>query len=560
MNQHDVYYRALLESRKLIKENRDAEKLEKAISASDNGHGGITVTRGVCEIDEEWVREIEKGLVFIEKAIHEERQFIHSNGEVLPIEKVKSVSKESVVHLERHSNLFTRKTDNGDMMPDKLYSVERTNDHTVYENRFLYMLLVYLRDFVSVRYDKILDAVNKYDGKLTFTDRVKIENRVLSYTFDLSDSIPYDKYMCSHSGAKDIIDRIGLIQKMIHSLISTPLMEMQAKVPLLRPPVTKTNILRMDNNFKGAVALYDYIIAYVGDGYSIRYENTEISLADKDAKADIAHIISALAFLAYEYGLGIKDQLKLSYEKEENARRQAEEQKKQERIEAIRRKIESSGVTPEEYVLETEGLINMLSQKASDVEPMRDEMVRLKEGELVLQERIKALMKDAGEFDARVSDIEAAHAKEMENISASYEGRLSEICAEKESEKQEAISRYASECDLSKENMHRMKEMYEEKVQYIISEKEKLEEEMKELNERYDSLCEQKRLCDARIHSYMYKNGEMPDDDSFTDEESFKTLEAEFAAFERFFGREWKKTKKRIRRDILSIDNLKHKD
>ena len=44
---------------------------------------------------------MEKGLVHIEKAIKEERQFIRSNGEVLPIEKIKHVSKESIEHLAK---------------------------------------------------------------------------------------------------------------------------------------------------------------------------------------------------------------------------------------------------------------------------------------------------------------------------------------------------------------------------------------------------------------------------------------------------------------------------
>ena len=167
MNQLDVYYRALLDYKNAIKANKDCLKLNNAFLSADADSDKLVVTRAFCTIDEEWVNEIEKGLVFIEKAIKEDRQFILSQGEVVPIEKVKSVSKESVQHLARHSDLITEYEEGEDIIPDKLYTVERLNDYTVDENRFLYMLLCYLRDFVSLRYTKIVEATNKYDAELT---------------------------------------------------------------------------------------------------------------------------------------------------------------------------------------------------------------------------------------------------------------------------------------------------------------------------------------------------------------------------------------------------------
>ena len=141
MDQLDVYYRALLDYKKSVNENKDCLKLNNAFLSADADSDKLSVTRAYCTIDEEWVSEIEKGLTFIEKAIKEDRQFILSQGEVVPIEKVKSVSKESVQHLAKHSDLITDYEEGEDIVPDKLYTVERLNDYTVYENRFLYMLL-----------------------------------------------------------------------------------------------------------------------------------------------------------------------------------------------------------------------------------------------------------------------------------------------------------------------------------------------------------------------------------------------------------------------------------
>ena len=136
MNPSDAYYRALLAYKKITSEQRECLRDARAFSETE-GFGRITVMRYNCTVDEEWIRAIETGLVHIEKAIKEERQFIYSNGEVIPIEKVKNVSKDSVEHLARHADLITRVEEGKDLIPDRLYTVERLSDYAVYENRFL---------------------------------------------------------------------------------------------------------------------------------------------------------------------------------------------------------------------------------------------------------------------------------------------------------------------------------------------------------------------------------------------------------------------------------------
>ena len=179
MNPSDAYYRALLAYKKIVAEQRDCRRDSHAF-AEAAGEGALTVTRMVCTVDEAWIEAIEKGLVHIEKAIKEDRQFIYSNGEVIPIEKVKQVSKDSVEHLARHAELITRAPQGEDIIPDKLYTVERLSDYAVYENRFLYMLLCYLRDFVTLRYQKILELTNRYEGHLTLDKEIASFGRTVT--------------------------------------------------------------------------------------------------------------------------------------------------------------------------------------------------------------------------------------------------------------------------------------------------------------------------------------------------------------------------------------------
>ena len=556
MNQLDVYYRALLEYRALTQKDRETERLARAISEANTDSDKIKVTRRFCQIDNEWVTEIEKGLVFIEKAIREERQFIYSNGEVVPIEKVKSVSKESVVHLAKHSELITRIHESEDVVPDKIYTVERLNDYTVYENRFLYMLLCYLRDFVTLRYNKILDETNKYEGRLQMDKEVVLGKQTLKYKVSLEEIKKDDKYLREHNEAKDIIDRMDLILKTVIALLSTPLMEYQSKVAMLRPPITKTNVLRMDNDFKGAVALYDFIVSYDKPGYTITEEVKEIGPFPDDIAGEMAEAGAMMSFLTYEYGLGMKSELKKEYLAEEERRRVAAIQKQFEKIESVKKKLIRSEVSPEEYILEVEKQLRALKKMNEAIEPLQREVEELKDTKEKLTLKIAELNSEIKSLNDKIFEMGQAHIKEIDELHKSYSERINDIMQRHQKEVAEMRDAYAKEIDSLRLRIRTIEDEYEDQISALRDAIRELNEEIQTLTNSYNVLNEQKILCDARIHAYMCKNGEFTADHVFTDKESFAALEKEYQVFNKLFGDEWKKAKKQIRKELLSVNNL----
>ena len=113
MNQLDILYRAFLDYRKSTLEDEACAKMRHAIVRAAADRDKVEAQRSICTIEEDWVCAIEEGLPFVEKAIREERQFIRQRGEVIPIEKVRRVSKASVSHLARHGELITRVPEEG---------------------------------------------------------------------------------------------------------------------------------------------------------------------------------------------------------------------------------------------------------------------------------------------------------------------------------------------------------------------------------------------------------------------------------------------------------------
>lgn len=498
-HQLHILYRALIDYRKSTLEDRECKLQRAAIITADSESDQIEITRRNCEVEEDWIEAIEKGLVFIEKAIKEERQFIRSNGEIIPIEKVKRTSKDSVEHLARHSDLITREPPEGqDIIPDSLYTVERLSDFTVYENRFLYMLLCYLRDFISIRYEKIVELTNTYNGKLTMNKTIVESNRRVVYQVNLEEEKKNDDYLRENNQAQAAIDRMLTIYKAVTFFLNTPLMVEVSKAPMLKPPITRTNVLKMNRNFREALSLYEYVSAYDKDGYEIKTEIKKLSPFVGMLADEIAETVELSSFLTYEYGLNVKDLFRRFYEREEERKKEEERQKFAEQLNNIRRHIEESGLTPEEYVAMLEKRIRDLEEREEDIlaahktiDEMHDRIDALNDELRHSKEKINSLKYEIAELNRKYEeDMEAErirheeeiealneeHAQEIQNLHDEYADTIAEINAEHERVVDELNTAHAEE-------VNAINEKYTEEIAVLNSQH---REEINDLTARHE--------------------------------------------------------------------------
>ena len=549
MGQLDIYYRALSEYRRQINSNAEGRAFTKAIAEAmtNNGTDSIVITRPICKINEDWIDAIEEGLVHIEKAIKEERQFIRSTGEVVPIEKVKNVSKDSVQHLARHSNLITREPEEeSDLIPDGLYTLERLNDYNVYENRFLYMLLCYLRDFVTLRYTKIQDLCARYDGVIKLNGSAVCAKREISYTLDLHETRKDDRYLRENNESKDIIERISIILNAILSFLSTPLMESVAKVAMLKPPITKTNVLKMDKNFKGAVALYDFIIAYEGDGYTVEERENKISPFESLLAEESAEMIATLAFITYEYGLDMTDILKREYELEEQRRKQAEIEKHKEQLDLVHKRVLRSELSQDEYILELERHLKMLESENAKIASLYSRIDAMKQNESDLNDSIERLNGRICELDGELAGIEEKHLQNIAEVKSDYDGRMYEL-----------VGKHNAQLEAANAEMSELRQDCRQQIADMKRETDEKKAEYNEFVEQFGALEERNLLLEAQMKAIRAEQGNMTAEDDYSEKESFTRLEREYKAFTSFYEKQWSKTKKKIRKTVLDPKNIK---
>ena len=489
MNQLDRFYRALIDYRKNTVGDYECDRLRDSIANANMQEDVVELERKICTVDNDWIDEIEKGLVFIEKAIREERQFIRSNGEVVPIEKVKRVDKESVAHLARHSNLLTKKPeDENDIIPDQLYTVERLSDYAVYENRFLYMLLCYLRDFITLRYDKILELTTTYNGSLSLCKTVTHKKQKIKCEIKLVEQRKNDAYLREFNEAKDAISRIDLLLKAVIHYLSTPLMEEVGKSPMLKPPITKTNVLKMNQNFKGCMALYEYVTAYTKPGYTVEDLHKKLNPFPEMIADEFAEATSLLSFLTYEHALGIENYLREEYNKEEVRRKEAEAAKLVEQIRNLKKRIRESGFSPEEYMLLLEKRNRMLESDSAQLVIAKQEIERLN-GEIEdLKENVASLEKEVQGLQDYIVALKEEHAREIEELNRKHAEEIAALTQQYEQQISDLTKRYETQIkELTDSYETQIKELTDGYEQRIDTMQKEHEAQVAELTENYTS-------------------------------------------------------------------------
>lgn len=601
MTSADIFYRALRELFEELEQERGTAALFGSI-AKAREQDEIVVTHNVCTIDVDWISAIERGLVYIGRAIEEDRQFIRSNGEVKPIEKVQHISKESVQHLSRHSDLLPkdRKKDE-DIVPSKLYTVERLNDYAVYENRFLYVLLLRIRDFVGVRYEAIMRAYRKYRGDYRAKKTVVTGTRRLTYEISLTDeqddiiSAPADK-ACAES-----LERLDKIRRSVAFFLRTPLMVEVARADKIKSKITKTNVLRMNKNFHEALTLYEYLLAYDKDGYTIEERTEKLDPLPEEAARELALPPVLSAFLAYEHGLGLGEYLSGEYNKEEARREEEAKDAVAQAIKELKKRIEQTGEGAEQYMLMLERQNAALEkdrkllQKARvEIEELKAEIGRLQAEIALLDDEIASLNDEIARLGAEIERIKEEHRRETEALKAAHAEELARMQEERRREIQALKAAHAEELSSLKaahaEETARLKETQRAQIAALeakhaeaLARKERARKEENErlradfqsrirkkeeelsarradvalaqetLKETQKTLSAVTRKCEvlgAELTAVRKEHGLLTSADDFTTEEGFNRLEHEFEVLGKLVRNEWKEAKKMLRMEF----------
>jgi chromosome segregation ATPase len=304
----------------------------------------------------------------------------------------------------------------------------------------------------------------------------------------------------------------------------------------------------MDNNFKGAVALYDYIIAYEGDGYTVTEQTQTLSPFGDALREDLAEAELLLADLTYRYGLDLTPALKANLERDENENRLAELKARAEALELLRRRLEREGETPETYALELERLTRSLRHELDRVDPLYAELDARRRSELSLTDTIRALTDRVEGFDEEQARAEAAR---LEAEAATEERHLRAAAALHEA--------HAAEKTALAAETEALRARHSEELAALREELNRKQGELNRARAAYTELEAEKRLLHAQVLGQRARAKDVTpaELEAMTDKDSFDELERELEAFVALYGKVWKQTKRKIRKDLLNPKYIK---
>lgn len=583
----DVYYRAFKEYRKETADNSACVKERKQFVAANPDRDRLESTKYLCKINDDWISAIEEGLEFVEKAVAEERQFIRTNGEVVPIEKIKRVSKDSVEHLAKHSEMITHVPEEGnDIIPDKLYMVEKLSDYAVYENRFLYMMLVYIRDFIEFRLGKIETLRRTYFGELSIDKEIVTGMSTLKIKTEITEKRTDNPFPIPDKETENLVKRIGDCREIINSLLNTDLMTQVAKSPMIKPPIVKTNVLKMNNNFKRSLALYDYIASYKGDGYTYEEVKYNFTPFPENVADEIAESAKLASFLAYKFGNGIEEMLETEFGAEEARRKKQEAEKLKERIARLRKRAYESGKSLGEYMLSLEELIRRLEKENEGIERVRHEVEllnnkinALNDEQKELNRRIENLNETVAKKETEISELNqkylgeisalnTAHKEELSKINSAHTGELTKIKTEFSERMSATVSEYEGKNNKLQSEISGMRETCERTVrecekkladdQAFVADFENIKNAIEsDCKARVSAIEEELVFVRGELDGLRARQGMLLPSKDYASRERFTELEREYEAFHKFFTQQWEFTKKEIRKNILKNKNTK---
>ncbi len=601
MEINDIYYRAFKAYRKQTKENTACEKERRAVAEAGKESDKLLATKYLCRIDEDWIKAIEEGLEFVEKAVAEERQFIRTNGEVVPIEKVKKISKDSVEHLAKHSDMITHVPEEEDalLVPDKLYMVEKLSDYAVYENRFLYMMLTYIKSFIEFRIEKIEKLRRTYVGDMAVNKEIKTKKRTLKIKTEIYEERTDNPYPVPDEKSANLVKRIHDCRSIIDALLDTDLMTQVAKTPMIKPPIVKTNVLKMNNNFKNALALYDYIASYKGEGFT--YEEVKFDFAPFSEKVadEFAEAANLTSFLAYKTGNDIESLLQAEYEEEERRLKEEEAQNLLKRLQRLKKRALESNKTMEEYMLLLEERNRRLEKDNEELSALRREVENLKKdietlareknelnrqiGELTsaLEEKEQEIIRLNQKYIEDMSAAKAEHEAEIAKISAEHEEAVTALKAEFADELSKTIEEHESRAAELKAETETLNSRLAETVRDCDNKIAEINAKLlglqdiegkvageyevkyaaleKEYKRNIKELKEETALIRGELDGIRAEQGKLIPSADYSSRERFIELETEYLAFHKFFKSQWEYTKKEIRKTILWTKQEKSK-
>lgn len=371
------YYRSYKYMQDMLKSDFTHNYIEEALKDGDEGKDSIFGKTNEKVIDMDWVIAIEETLPYIQKAIEEQGRFIKQAENVVRIKKAK-----------------------------KILTVEREEGFAIYENRVLLTLIHKALMFVDDKYSKMKDVPNDSYNNITMNRHLELNQQKLDFSVNYvnedHESLAEDLDVEDIESLSDF-DRIRRIRQGLNECLATPLMKEIAKEPQVKPPLTQTNLLKENPNFKKAVELWNFLDTYKKQGFELVGEEYNGKMTDEN-KEDVYLAMEFQHFMmSITTNPALRKMLQEKYE-EENALAK-EEADRPEKVKEMVLEAQTEAVRKEE-----------IEKLTAEITELKQKIAEQKQK---IEEQANIIKTQEGKIAALENERES-HAKQVEQMNADF--------------------------------------------------------------------------------------------------------------------------------------------
>lgn len=387
------YYRSYKYMQDMLKSDFTHNYIEEALKDGDEGKDSIFGKTNEKVIDMDWVIAIEETLPYIQKAIDEQRRFIKQAENVVRIKKAK-----------------------------KILTVEREEGFAIYENRVLLTLIHKALMFVDDKYSKMKDVPNDSYNNITMNRHLELNQQKLDFSVNYvnedHESLAEDLDVEDIESLSDF-DRIRRIRQGLNECLATPLMKEIAKEPQVKPPLTQTNLLKENPNFKKAVELWSFLDTYKKQGFELVGEGYNGKMTDEN-KEDVYLAMEFQHFMmSITTNPALRKMLQEKYE-EENALAK-EEADRPEKVKEMVLDAQTEAVHKEEIEKLTAEITELKQKIAEQKQKIEEQanIIKTQEG------KIASLENERESYAKQVEQMNADFAEKTRIAEENFANRLS---------------------------------------------------------------------------------------------------------------------------------------
>lgn len=259
MAQNKIYEELVYQIVTLLKQGEIYPRYMESIAEGKNDYK-ISQVYTKKNYSSDWIDTIEDCVVALDTIVRNPRKFIVIEEDIVDISLARSISVESVKHLSQHTNLISSVTKDGMVIPSKILNTSKEESYEIYENRFIYTLLLKLRDFIELRSKAMKDALLQ-SGELgvTVESDFAVDKNKVHYSMSGNANFPFDPVVKKSGSGLSNMERVARIKSIISDFLNSPFCKEMRSCALVRPPIQRTNVILKDPNFKKALVLWQYI-------------------------------------------------------------------------------------------------------------------------------------------------------------------------------------------------------------------------------------------------------------------------------------------------------------